>query len=79
MPSVNKNENVSVISLREDSAMTKEDSSKTKMEKVLRLKPVRVSSHDGEFLVPGFSSFETHSTSTSPVVGERESFPTRVI
>lgn len=78
MPSVHKNESISVISLK-DSAMTREDASKAKMEKVQRLKPVRVSSHDGEFLMPGYSTFETHSTSTSPIVEERERFPSRVV
>lgn len=43
--------------------------------KVSRMKPTRVSSHDGDFLMPGISSLETPSTSTSPVVEER--FPKR--
>ena len=61
-----------VISLK-DSAPRQE--LQTAVAKVQRLKPVRVSSHDGEFLVPGLGLLETHSTSTSPIV---ERFPGRI-
>lgn len=65
-----------MISLRDSAPRESVPLAQVPVAKVTRMKPIRISSHGPEFLMPGMSSLETHSTSTSPVTEER--FPKRM-